>query len=216
MAEEENKLERWLWYYCIICGLKITHKKLISEGFSKGHKVPICDNLTCLGKYDKIIEAGRDDKFTTEQFCGFCSRCGKPHNIAIGSYRRSYTHINCAVGQQTKISLIRLQEFNHHYNQYFIVKVRYSSLFDESRVLVCKECSGEYANIGSAVSHYKNKHETPPIQNRPNKVYLKPWKDPESLFCDTDFLEKLLKKKIRHGKECTEGVKVAVAIQEAQ
>ena len=31
---------------------------------------------------------------------------------------------------------------------------------------------------------------------------LKPWQDPESLFCDTGFLEKFLGKKPREGKEC--------------
>lgn len=35
------------------------------------------------------------------------------------------------------------------------------------------------------------------------RIYLKPWQDPQSLFCDTTFLEtKILKKKIRKGTEC--------------
>lgn len=37
------------------------------------------------------------------------------------------------------------------------------------------------------------------------RIYLKPWQDPESLFCDTDFLEtEILRKKIRPGKECSD------------
>ena len=45
------------------------------------------------------------------------------------------------------------------------------------------------------VSRYKSKPKP--------RIYLKPWQDPESLFCDTEFLEtKILRKKIRTGKEC--------------
>lgn len=36
----------------------------------------------------------------------------------------------------------------------------------------------------------------------PHKHPLKPWKDPESLFCDTEFLTEYFKKKPRNGKEC--------------
>lgn len=36
------------------------------------------------------------------------------------------------------------------------------------------------------------------------RIYLKPWQDPESLFCDTKFLEtKILRKKISTDKECS-------------
>ncbi len=43
------------------------------------------------------------------------------------------------------------------------------------------------------------KFKTPP------RVHLKPWKNPDSLFCDTEFLEtEILRKKIRKGKECTD------------
>lgn len=35
-----------------------------------------------------------------------------------------------------------------------------------------------------------------------NRVPLKPWKDPESLFCDTKFLREFLGKEPRKGKEC--------------
>ncbi len=35
-----------------------------------------------------------------------------------------------------------------------------------------------------------------------NRVPLKPWKDPESLFCDTEFLREFLGKEPRKGKEC--------------
>lgn len=35
------------------------------------------------------------------------------------------------------------------------------------------------------------------------RVHLKPWRDPESLFCDTEFLEKLVCKKLVKGDEYT-------------
>ncbi len=34
--------------------------------------------------------------------------------------------------------------------------------------------------------------------------HIKPWKDPESLFCDTEFLEKLLRKKVSTRDECND------------
>ncbi len=39
------------------------------------------------------------------------------------------------------------------------------------------------------------------------KIYLKPWKDPESLFCSTKFLEILLNKEISKGDECKDNKK---------
>ena len=45
------------------------------------------------------------------------------------------------------------------------------------------------------------------IHKSPYKTYLKPWKDPESLFCDTMFLKEFIKKDIRTGKECKHGYK---------
>lgn len=44
-------------------------------------------------------------------------------------------------------------------------------------------------------------------QKRYKKVYLKPWKDPESLFCDREFLEKLVGKEIADGDECRDASK---------
>jgi len=33
---------------------------------------------------------------------------------------------------------------------------------------------------------------------------MKPWKDDQSLFCDTSFLEDLIKKPVAKGKECSD------------
>lgn len=39
------------------------------------------------------------------------------------------------------------------------------------------------------------------------RVYLKPWKGPESLFCSTKFLEVLLNKEISKGDECKDEIR---------
>ena len=46
------------------------------------------------------------------------------------------------------------------------------------------------------------------LKSKPKpRIYLKPWQDPESLFCDTEFLEtEILRKKIRPGKECSDNI----------
>lgn len=44
-------------------------------------------------------------------------------------------------------------------------------------------------------------------RRRFNKVPLKPWQDPESLFCDREFLEKLVGKEIAEGDECRDASK---------
>ena len=37
------------------------------------------------------------------------------------------------------------------------------------------------------------------------RIYLKPWQDPNSLFCDTEFLEtEIVHKKLRTGEECSD------------
>lgn len=41
-------------------------------------------------------------------------------------------------------------------------------------------------------------------ERRKNKVYLKPWKNPGNLFCDTKFLEEFFGKEIAKGDECND------------
>ncbi len=48
----------------------------------------------------------------------------------------------------------------------------------------------------------KTPSRTPKIPLRYHRHYLKPWKDPESLFCDTEFLEEKMMLSLRKGKEC--------------
>jgi hypothetical protein len=46
-----------------------------------------------------------------------------------------------------------------------------------------------------------SKKERPKIEIK-GKHPLKPWKDPESLFCDTEFLRKIVGKEPAKGDEC--------------
>lgn len=44
------------------------------------------------------------------------------------------------------------------------------------------------------------KTHTPP--NNKIKHHIKPWRDPESLFCDRDFLEEITEKSIKEDMRC--------------
>ena len=43
-------------------------------------------------------------------------------------------------------------------------------------------------------------HDHP--KKKPRKTILSPWKDPESLFCDTEFLKQYLGKEVSKCKAC--------------
>lgn len=60
------------------------------------------------------------------------------------------------------------------------------------------------AGLKNVVRNGIFRHKEP--QPKP-RIYLKPWQDPQSLFCDTEFLEtKILYKKIRTGEECKDKI----------
>ncbi len=48
----------------------------------------------------------------------------------------------------------------------------------------------------------KESNPAPRIKEQKHRHPLKPWKDPESLFCDSEFLKKLIGKEPTKGKEC--------------
>lgn len=53
----------------------------------------------------------------------------------------------------------------------------------------------------------KKKEKNEEKVKRPKyRVHIKPWKNPNSLFCDTEFLEKLTGKKILEGDECRDKI----------
>lgn len=45
------------------------------------------------------------------------------------------------------------------------------------------------------------------LDRNKKRVYMKPWKNPDSLFCDTKFLEEFFGKKIAKGDECKDNEK---------
>lgn len=75
----------------------------------------------------------------------------------------------------------------------------------------CKKCVREYAKNNENGKYHreyyiKRKFEKQKQLEERNKIVhefdIKPWKDPESLFCDTEFLESMLGKEVEKGKEC--------------
>jgi hypothetical protein len=68
------------------------------------------------------------------------------------------------------------------------------------------QCSREnnLRRIALIEKKYPPPASPPPLPNYTPKprTYLKPWQDPESLFCDTKFLKQLLGKEPAKGEEC--------------
>ena len=82
------------------------------------------------------------------------------------------------------------QLFLEKYHEYFDIKIQ-----NNVTLYFCKLCEGTYSafNKWTAVRHYDAKHsevQKPRTEIKGNHP-LKPWKDPESLFCDTEFLRKI-------------------------
>lgn len=93
------------------------------------------------------------------------------------------------------------QMFLEEYHKYFDVKSQ-----NNVTLYVCKLCDGAYSafTTWTAVRHYNAKHSEKQIPRTDikGKHPLKPWKDPESLFCDTEFLTKIIGKEPTKGDEC--------------
>ncbi len=93
------------------------------------------------------------------------------------------------------------QLFLEKYHKYFSIEIQ-----NNVTLYVCKLCGGTYSafNTWTAVRHYLNKHSEKQIPKAEikRKHPLKPWKDPDSLFCDTKFLRKILRKEPTKGDEC--------------
>ncbi len=86
--------------------------------------------------------------------------------------------------------------FLKEYHQYFGIKIQNKII-----LYVCKLCGGSYSafDTWTAVRHYKKQHEGVLLKK---KHPLKPWKDPDSLFCDTEFLREFVGKEPENGTEC--------------
>ena len=97
-------------------------------------------------------------------------------------------------------------------SEFYKDKRRMSGLTDH-----CKKCINEYYKARRiqyketirkknkrAYNKYKKERQEK-RKERNERIFefdIKPWKDPESLFCDTGFLENMLGKEITKGKEC--------------
>jgi len=92
-------------------------------------------------------------------------------------------------------------------------------------VFVCLLCGTPYYgdrdkyqnqnNFRGLIDHFRDKHEEwlvaywcykqrkeYTIESKIKLHPLKPWHDPESLYCDKEFLEELLSKEVAEGNEC--------------
>ncbi len=83
----------------------------------------------------------------------------------------------------------------------------YNSLFDwdtKLNLFICKSCHRPFRTKSNAVKHLRLCRLRPIKKQRKHCHYyhLKPWKDTESLFCDTEFLEMFIGKEPLKGDEC--------------
>jgi len=123
---------------------------------------------------------------------------------AVKHYINKHEHKNTGISKTAMPrNGVLHQLFLKTYHEFFDVKVEHNIT-----LYVCKLCHDEYStyNTWTAVKHYINKHEhentgVSKIADR-KRHPLKPWKDPESLFCDTEFLKDFLDKEPAKGNEC--------------
>jgi len=70
--------------------------------------------------------------------------------------------------------------------------------------LVCKTCGKSYANKPGASRHVTICRKTHERKQKPKpRIYLKPWQDPQSLFCSPN-LKEIIEKEPLSGDECRE------------
>lgn len=89
-----------------------------------------------------------------------------------------------------------IKMYNSKYFNYIHHTTVYTQGANVSRYQ-CLLCGHICCNMWAAVKHVINKHETETRTCKPTYITTaKPWEDPESLFCSTEFLDKLCKKKL--------------------
>ena len=123
--------------------------------------------------------------------------------------------------------LIQLEEkyFRKLNGRYSISEYFEGALIEYRHVYVCLLCGTSFyadysrypspMNFDGFMEHIREEHKEWELANwlyhervkyvcrNKTKPYpLKPWHDPESLYCDREFLEKLLSKEIAEGNEC--------------
>ena len=72
---------------------------------------------------------------------------------------------------------------------------------------VCNNCHREFSKMSYSIRHFQRTHEIR-ADNAPKKItqktYENPWNDPESMYCDSDFLSQYTGKTIKKTKKCSD------------
>lgn len=112
---------------------------------------------------------------------------------------KEYIEENILERYERIVFVMGTRRVNHYKRRKYVCTVcGYStepSLGDDTRYAILDHIMGEHFQLIGI--------EEAPLKRRPH--YLKPWKDPESLFCDTKFLESLLGKEPARDLECRDG-----------
>ena len=146
------------------------------NSFGRGRNYPLCKNPACLETYlnlRKSTELPIADKHTD------------PEAFYKKKELEQYAGFCVRCGKPLRIDVR---------NGYF----RHTKISDCENAPTIRK-SPKTAQIKNRRPVFSHQAELKP---KP-RIYLKPWQDPQSLFCDTEFLEtEILHKKIRTGEEC--------------
>jgi hypothetical protein len=150
------------------------------------------------------------------RICGICGEAGKyparsgvkdhmlkkhpewvDTYIILGEYPKVDSH---KLDEQQQKRLAKETEKREKYEMCLTVdKLRDQDLQD-LKLQSLHGKKSEQLTIKTEQTERRERHEK--RERDKKRVYLKPWEDPNSMFCSTEFLEKLLNKKIATGKEC--------------
>ncbi len=163
-------------------------------------------------EYDRKEALFRDivDTFLRERVRGAtCGGCGK--------IRRADVYIRTA----DSIEELCFVEYNIKTNKWLERDIEGNIYEGQPPILSIELAYDVVGNVGLAVQKTRKIRETrlrnmalarsqrreyvtPKRRKPPGKVYLKPWKDPESLFCSPKLTE-IVGKKLSTGDECRDG-----------
>ena len=77
----------------------------------------------------------------------------------------------------------------------------------EGNIFTCNNCHRKFEKKSYSIRHYQQKHEIR-LDDAPEeitqKTYENPWDDPESMYCDSDFLSEYTGKTIKRNKKCSD------------
>ncbi len=134
---------------------------------------------------------------TGENNCAVCILCGEP-------VIRSGNPLD-----RTKMHHVKLHH-NEWMDAFYVspgYKIYYHNPSEPKTWGTCPNCGTDlkeqpfkYHKYEYHCQECKSIFKSPRVKK--HRVPLKPWKDPESLFCDTDFLKKIIGKEPAKGTEC--------------